>query len=108
MKDYNAVGFSTIEQIGLGFRPFIHCEDSDQSFHVALFLSNNPLKIVAAFPRMRLGKRISPEIVCNRSARRAVLRSDEEILYTIDGDMHRSVNHELIVEAGPRIEIILR
>ena len=65
LQEYNAVGLSTIEQIGLGFRPFIYCEDSDRSFHVALFEPGNPFKIVVALPWMRVGKASPANVVSN-------------------------------------------
>ena len=43
----------------------------------------------------------------SKVCRKVVLRSDEEILYTLDGDMHRA-NGEVIMEIGPRVEIIIK
>lgn len=107
IQNYGSIGVATIEQIGLGFRPFIYCEDSDSSFHVALFHDVGTTRIASQLPRVRFGRPPDPRIISNTSTRRLVLRAEEEILYTIDGDMHRSVGHELIIEAGPRIQIIL-
>ncbi|MEL6178331.1 MAG: diacylglycerol kinase family protein [Myxococcota bacterium] len=107
LQNYGSIGVATIEQIGLGFRPFIYCEDSDGSFHVALFHNVGPTKLASQFGKIRVGQPADPRIVSNSSTQRLVIRAEEELLYTVDGDMHRSVGRELIIEAGPRIQIIL-
>ncbi len=105
-RDYTSVLASTINQIGLGFRPFIRCEDGPDTFHL-LGMTAGPLGVLGSLPRMRLGLAIPEETMKSRASKKAILRSPEPIVYTIDGDMHRA-QEELTLTAGPRIEIILK
>jgi hypothetical protein len=104
-QEYAAVMASTIEQIGMGFRPFPRCEERAGAFHVgALFGSF--LKVAQSLPRIRLGLPASPEVYRDAVASEAIFRTEGEIVYTIDGDMHRA-QREVRVGVGPRLEIIL-
>lgn len=104
MKRYQAVLVGTIEQIGLGWRPFTRCEERDGAFHLAA-VNDRPLDIVKALLPMRLGQRVSDEIIRDTVASKATFRSTSEIVYTIDGDMYRS-DEPVLLETGPRVKII--
>jgi diacylglycerol kinase (ATP) len=104
-RQYTGVLAATIEQVGLGFRPFTRCEERAGAFHVAA-VQGNFTQVARSLPRVRLGQRVDEAIIADRVAERAVFRTDGEILYTIDGDMHRA-DGQVIVEAGPRLQIIL-
>lgn len=103
--EYTAVLAASIEQIGLGFRPFTRCEERAGAFHVSA-VKGNFTQVARALPAVRLGQRVDDDVITDRVAERAVFRTDGEILYTIDGDMHRA-DRQVTVEAGPRLEIIL-
>lgn len=102
---YTAVLAATIEQIGLGFRPFTRCEERPGAFHVAA-VKGNFTQVARALPRVRLGQRVDEAVIADRVAERVAFRTEGEILYTIDGDMHRA-DGQVTVEAGPRLQIIL-
>lgn len=104
-QEYTAVMASTIEQIGLGFRPFPRCEERAGAFHVGAVFGSF-LKVAQSLPRIRLGRPPSPEVYRDAVASKAIFRTDGEILYTIDGDMHRAQGM-VQLEVGPRLEIIL-
>jgi diacylglycerol kinase family enzyme len=104
--EYIAVLASTIEQIGMGFRPFIRAGERRGHFHL-LGIVSEPLGLISQLPRIRLGLPVDESKMRSKVCRKVVLRSDEEILYTIDGDMHRA-NGEVIMEIGPRVEIIIK
>ncbi len=104
-ETYTAVLVGTIEQIGLGWRPFTRCEEREGAFHVAAVRASG-MTVARQLPRLRLGQRADDAIIRDAVASRALFRSDREILYTIDGDMHRA-HSEVLLEAGPRLEIIL-
>jgi len=105
-RPYVSLAVSTIEQIGLGFRPFTRCEEKPGYFHLSL-IKGKPTQLVSALLPIRLGQRPNPETMESRIAHRAVLRSDVEFGYTIDGDMHTARGGVLTIEAGPRLQIIL-
>ncbi len=106
MQNYTSILASTINQIGLGFRPFVRCEDGPDTFHV-LGMTAGPMGVLKSLPRMRLGLAVKEDIMKSRAPKKAILRSPDAIAYTIDGDMHRAQS-EIILSAGPRIEIILK
>ena len=103
--EYSAVLASTIEQIGLGFRPFTRCEEQQGSFHVGA-VTGTIMEVVSSLPAIRMGQRVSDDIMMDRIAERVSFVTNGEIVYTIDGDMHRAAK-EVVVETGPRLEIIL-
>ncbi len=105
-RDYTTVIASTIDQIGLGFRPFIRCEERSGAFHL-LALTAGPLAVATMLPKIRMGLPLPEDKARSRVASRAVFKSNQPIVYTIDGDMH-TANEEVILESGPRIEVILR
>jgi diacylglycerol kinase family enzyme len=105
-RDYTSVLAATIDQIGLGFRPFIRCEEKPGTFHV-LALTAGPFEIVRELPNIRLGRPIAPDRGLSRVSDHVTITSDSSITYTIDGDMHTS-DGPVTLEAGPRVEIIIK
>lgn len=106
-RDYTAVMAATVDQIGLGFRPFIRCEERAGAFHV-LALTASPLETVAMLPRIRLGLPIRSEGMQSKVASAVTFHADRPIVYTIDGDMHTAAGGVVTLEAGPRVEIIIK
>lgn len=105
-QDFTTVLASTVDQIGLGFRPFIRCEERPHSYHL-LAIKAGPADLAVELPRVRMGLPLPEEKAISRVEDYTYFRSDEPIVYTIDGDMHTA--HEgVILEVGPRVEIILR
>ena len=105
-RDYQALLASTQDQIGLGFRPFIRCEERAQAFHI-LGAHGSPLSIAASLPRIRLGRPVSEDVLLSEVTRRVTFASDEPISYTIDGEMHTAQQGRVELAAGPRVELIL-
>lgn len=105
-RDYTSVLAATIDQIGLGFRPFIRCEEKPGSFHL-LGLTAGPFGIVRELPNIRMGRPLAPEHGLSRVTDSVEISSDTPITYTIDGDMHTS-NGPVTLETGPRVEIIVK
>ena len=88
-QDYQAVLASTQEQIGLGFRPFIRCEERAGAFHI-LGAHGRAASIAAALPRMRLGLPVSRDVFLSEVSSRVVFRSDGHLTYTGRGRASRS------------------
>lgn len=105
-RDYTTVLASTIDQIGLGFRPFIRCEESPGAFHLLAF-TTGAAGVATELPRIRLGLPIPEEKARSRVSSKVSFTSDEPIVYTIDGDMH-TARDAVSLEAGPRVEVILK
>ncbi len=107
VRDYSAVIASTQDQIGLGFRPFIRCQERKNAFHL-LGVTADPMGVAQAFPRLRMGLPVDKEDFPDAVSSRAVFRSDVPISYTIDGDMHTAEGGVVTLETGPRLEIIIK
>ena len=106
-RDYTAVLASTVDQIGLGFRPFIRCQERENTYHM-LGVTAGPITVAQAFPRLRLGLPVDPDDFPSAVTDRAVFHSSEPISYTVDGDMHIAESGEIALETGPRLEIIIK
>ncbi len=106
-RDYTAVVASTVDQIGLGFRPFNRCQEEERAFHM-LGVTAGPVGVARAFPRLRLGLPVEDENFPSAVTSCAVFRSSEPISYTIDGDMHVAEDGVVTLETGPRLEIIIK
>ncbi len=105
-REYTSLLAATIDQIGLGFRPFVRCEERPHSFHV-LGLMTRPMALAAELPKIRLGQHMDPDKAKSKVASRVEIYSAEPFIYTIDGDMHRA-EESVTLEAGPRLEIIIK
>ncbi len=106
-RDYTAVLASTVDQIGLGFRPFIRSEETPGSFHL-LGITGGAVETAMQLPRIRFGLPANEDVIRSAVSGRAEFISDEPIGYTIDGDMHVSEQGRVVLEAGPRVEIIIK
>ncbi len=105
-REYTSLLAATIDQIGLGFRPFVRCEEREHAFHV-LGLMMKPGALAAQLPRIRMGVPMPPDKAASKVTDFVEINSREPFVYTIDGDMHRSQG-KVVLEAGPRVEIILK
>ena len=106
-QDYQAVMASTVDQIGMGFRPFIRCEERPHAFHL-IGVATDAAGVVGALPRIRLGLPLDPEAFRGAVSQEVTFRSSEPIVYTIDGDMHTSDDGLVHLSAGPRVEMIIK
>lgn len=100
------IGASTIDQIGLGFRPFIRCEAKPGYFHVVT-IKSSPLRTFALLPRFRMGKPLPQDFAPDTVAKKLVFESEAPIEYTIDGDLHRA-DKRITLETGPRLRVIVK
>ncbi|MCG3172993.1 MAG: hypothetical protein GMKNLPBB_01165 [Myxococcota bacterium] len=101
---FSTILASTVEQIGLGFKPFFRHEERPYSFHVVAALAK-PLGIVTQLPRIYRGAEPSQRVILNRVAEHMRIEFDGEMSYMIDGDMHQA-HGEIEVGVGPRLTII--
>lgn len=103
---FYSVAASTIDQIGLGFRPFVRCEAQPGEFH-ALAILCSPVRFCLMLPWLRTGRPLPQDHVPDTLAHTFVFESDEPIEYTIDGDLHQAGNR-ITIETGPRLQIIVK
>jgi len=106
-KEYVAVMAATVDQIGLGFRPFIRCEERPHHFHI-LGVHCSPFVVAKKLPAIRMGLPVGEDMMYSAMTSKVTFTSDRPITYTIDGDMHTSQQGFVELSTGPRLEIILK
>lgn len=104
--EYYSVAASTIDQIGLGFRPFVRCAAKPGYFH-ALTIKGRPSRVIAQLPKIRLGRPLPQKQMPDTLAKALVFESEAPIEYTIDGDLH-GCGRTVTVESGRRLRIIVK
>jgi diacylglycerol kinase family enzyme len=100
-----AVAAGTVEQIGLGFKPFRFVDDHPGQMH-AVGLGSSVARFARELPRVYRRQPLAAEANMEQPARRLVLRSDERAAFMVDGDFHRGGN-ELVVEVGPSVDLLV-
>jgi diacylglycerol kinase family enzyme len=103
--DYTGIVGSTIEQVGLGFRPFVRCEERPGSFHL-LGITAGAMGFAVELPRIRLGLPLNEGKILNAVCQNVLFESDEPLLYIVDGDTHAAGNR-LELGVGPRLRLIV-
>lgn len=103
--DWLAVAAGTVEQIGLGFRPFRLVESNPGRMHV-VGLGCSVARFARELPRVYGQRPLAAAENVEKPARRLVLRSEEAATFMVDGDFHRG-GHELVVEVGPSVDLLV-
>lgn len=105
-RRYFSVGAGTVDQIGLGFRPFYRADDSPSTLHI-LGIHTSAVGFVVALPRVHLGRGMGPRKVREAVAREVTIRTPDGVVeFMIDGDLHRAEG-PLDVGVGPRVRIVV-
>jgi len=105
-RDYLAIGAGTVDQIGLGFRPFFRCDHAPGIFHI-LGIHTSALGFVKKLPEIWKARPMGADHTYDRITRRAVIEARGGVVrYVCDGDV---IDHEgpLTIETGPRVKILV-
>ncbi len=105
-RDYLAIGAGTVDQIGLGFRPWYRCADVPGTFQI-LGIHTSALGFVRKLPDIWQARPMGPEHTYDAVARQAVIEARGGVVsYVCDGDVH---DHKgpLVIETGPRVRILV-
>lgn len=102
-RDWLAIAAGTVEQIGLGFRPF---RDAGPGRMHAVALGSSVGSFARELPRVYRGRPLKQPGNVERTASRLVLRSEEPATFMLDGDFHRG-GQELVVELGPTVRLLV-
>jgi len=105
-RDYLAIGAGTVDQIGLGFRPFYRCSDVPGTFQI-LGIHTSAMGFVRKLPDIWHARAMGPEHTHDAVARQAVIEARGGVVsYCCDGDVH---DHRgpLVIETGPRVRIVV-
>jgi len=105
-RDYLAVAAGTIEQIGLGFKPFYRADGFEPAFHM-LGIYTSPLGFIGQLPRIWSGRAMQPGHTYEAAVQRVHLHPRATPLaYMVDGDLYRC-DGALEVTLGPIVRIVL-
>lgn len=103
---YLTVAAGTVDDIGVGFRPFWKCLSHPERMHAVGIASTNPMVAVRELPRIYRGRQVRSAEFVDDVGSELILRSEEPISYMIDGDFHRG-GQTLSVRTGPPVDFVL-
>lgn len=105
-REYLAVACGTIDQIGLGFKPFYRYAERPNAFHL-LGIQTSAMGFVRELGRVHRGEPMKDGKTLEAVTKRAIVRSaDGTMRYMIDGDLHSTVG-EVELTVGPRVKIVV-
>ena len=102
-QDYGVIAAAVVEQLGLGFRPFYRLRDRPDAFQI-LGIHTDVVGFISELPRVAAGAPMRRDKVIDALAHSAIIESEEELGFTIDGDTYKNRRVELGV--GPKIRFI--
>jgi diacylglycerol kinase family enzyme len=102
--DSNGIAAATMEQVGMGIRPFSRAAEAEGCFHAMVFriTPSRFARVAFSFARGRLGDH--PQHV-DRVTDRLVVEADTPIPYAFDGDLFRA-GTRLEITSGPRLSLV--
>jgi diacylglycerol kinase (ATP) len=104
---YLTVAAGTVDQVGLGFRPFFRAFERADAFHL-LALGASATQTLRVLPRIHRGHPLPPALATDALVREAELRAahpDATIRAMVDGDLFE-VRGVLRLRVGPRVRIV--
>lgn len=105
-RDYLAIAAGTVDQIGLGFRPFYRYDQDPESFHM-LGIHTTALGFVKKLGDIWRARPMGEAHTFEKVAARAVLEARSGVVhYICDGDVHEHKG-PLTVRTGPRVKILV-
>ena len=102
--DFIAVIATTVDDIGIGFKPMYRAYEKDGTFHI-LSVGCEPSDIVKNLVKIKTGKPIHHPYLFDSIGKKAVITSEKKMLYTIDGDMYEAEG-KLVAEIGPQVRLV--
>jgi diacylglycerol kinase (ATP) len=105
LQDYLTVAAGTVDQIGLGFRPFLRCEERAGSFHL-LGIYAPAVAFARELPRIRLARPMRPGHALERVTDHATIRFESGVArYMLDGEVFETPG-DLALSAGPTVTLL--
>ena len=103
--DYLALAAATIDQIGLGFRPFARVSEAPHHFE-ALGITCSVAEFIRELPRIRLGKPMHDDKTFEALASELTIEPREAMDYMIDGDLQAGDGRPITIRIGPNLRIV--
>lgn len=104
-RSYLTVAIGSVDDIGLGFRPFFESLRHPGRFH-ALGFACNAVSVVKALPRIRMGLPIDSPEIYSAIPQRAEIQSERASPFMVDGDFHPA-GQSVTVSVGPKVRFVL-
>lgn len=105
-RDYFGIGAGTVDQIGLGFRPFYRFNEEPGKFHL-LGIHCSPLRFISRLPAIWQARPIGAQHTFDAIVPEAVVEERGGVVhYMCDGDIHEH-RGPLELGAGPVVKIIV-
>ncbi|MDC0745907.1 diacylglycerol/lipid kinase family protein [Polyangium mundeleinium] len=106
MRDYLCIAAGTVDQIGLGFRPFYRSGHVPGRFHI-LGIHTSALGFVKKLPDIWQARPMGEEHTYDHLAEHAILEARSGVVrYVLDGDLHEH-RGPLEMRVGPRVQIVV-
>ena len=104
-RRYLAFAAGTVEQVGLGFRPFRLARECQDQFQIFAF-HGSAQALVREFPKIYRGQPFTRGFGFDPLARKLSISTQDGVVpYGLDGDLHRAQS-PLYVRVGPKVEIV--
>ena len=103
-EDFMTVAASTVEQIGLGFKPFYRVKERPDAFPILGIHCASPFELAGQLPRIFRGRPMRRDKVIDMVGAHLSFEADE-LPYIIDGDTYRATGH-LDVRLGPLLRLV--
>lgn len=105
MRAYSTIAAGTIQDIGLGFRPFAKAGEVPGTFHL-LGIHAPPKELVLDLARIYRAEPMRSDKANHALAREATIITRERSLkYMIDGDLLEHPGSEMTIRLGPSVRI---
>jgi diacylglycerol kinase family enzyme len=105
-RDYLSVAAGTVDQVGLGFRPFYRYADAPNHFHL-LGIHTTALGFVRKLPEIWRARGMGPGHTYEKLTQLALLEARSGVVeYVLDGDLHRHPG-PLPIRIGPQVRILV-
>lgn len=104
-ESYFSVLAASIEDIGLGFKPFVKASESVERFAI-VGIKTGALGVSLALPGMLMARPLSQLKFNDAAAKHVQFETEEPLKYTIDGDIYET-GTRLELATGPVLDLII-
>jgi diacylglycerol kinase family enzyme len=104
-RRYTAFAVGTVEQVGLGFKPFRLARECQDQFQIFAF-HGSAQALVRELPKVYRGQPMTKGLGFDPLARLLEISTQEgEVAYALDGDVFRATS-PLVLRVGPKVEVV--
>lgn len=107
LERFSAILAGSMEDIGVGFKPWNRAFDVPQSFHIH-FADGSPFQILPDIPFIWFGRPMHPTNTQEYVAKHVTIEAEEGFHYTLDGDMYFCEDGKMDISVGPRVQVIVK